>query len=98
MEEDYQVEGHGAAQQEARVHVHGVVLVLNDPGQAADDGADGGREDQQGLQQLGRVCQRAVEVHLRTHNTSRREDIHLGAVQERTHGRMDAGVAVLTET
>lgn len=44
-----------------------MILVLNNASQTTDDGADGVREDQQGLEQLGRVCQGAVEVHLRTH-------------------------------
>lgn len=41
-----------------------MVLVLCDPGQPADDAADDEGEDQQGLQELGGVRQRGVEVHL----------------------------------
>lgn len=88
----YQVEGDGAAEQEARVDVDGVVLVLNDPGQATDDGADGVGEDQQGLEQLGRVCQGAVEVHLRTHNTSG-HDCHSLYVHGGTQSRSCAATA-----
>ncbi|TNN36294.1 hypothetical protein EYF80_053551 [Liparis tanakae] len=53
----YQVDGDGAPQQEAQVHVHGVVLVLDDAGQATDDGADDEGEDEQRLQQLGGVVE-----------------------------------------
>lgn len=61
----HQVDGNGSAQQESQIDVDGVVLVLNDPSQAANDGADDEGEDQQGLEQFGRVRQRAVEVHLK---------------------------------
>lgn len=66
LTQTYQVDGDGAAQQEAQIDVDGVVLVLDDPRQAADDGADDKGENQQWLQQFGRVGQGAVEVHLQT--------------------------------
>ena len=53
--DSYQVDGDASTQQEAQVDVDGVVLVLDDPGQAADDATNDEEEDQQGLQQLGRV-------------------------------------------
>lgn len=60
----HQVYSDCAAQQEAQVDVDGVVLVLDDPGQATDDATHDEGEDQQRLQQLRGVGQRAVEVHL----------------------------------
>lgn len=49
----YQVDSYSSSKQEAQVDVDGVVLVLNYPGQTADDGTDDEGEDQQGLEQLG---------------------------------------------
>lgn len=40
-----------------------MVLVLDDPREATDDGADDEGEDQQRLEQFGGVGERAVEVH-----------------------------------
>ena len=75
----HQVHGDGSAQQEAEVDVDGVVLVLDDPGQAADDATHDEGEDQQWLEQLGRVGQRAVKVHLRT------DGIELLTYEDRRH-------------
>lgn len=60
----HKVHSDASSQDEAQVHVDGVVLVLDDARQAADDGTDDEGEHQERLQQLGRVRQRAVEVHL----------------------------------
>lgn len=65
----YQVESDRSSEQEAQVDVDGVVLVLNNPGQATNYGTDNEGEDQQGLEQFGRVGQSAVEVHLWTQDT-----------------------------
>lgn len=41
-----------------------MVPELDDPGEAGQDGQHGEGEDQEGLQQLGRVRQHRVKVHL----------------------------------
>lgn len=46
----YQVNSNSSSKQEAQVDINGVVLVLNNPGQTADDGTDNEGEDQQGLE------------------------------------------------
>lgn len=62
--EPYQVDSNSSSKQETQVDVDGMVLVLNNPGQTTDNGTDNEGEDQQGLEQLGRIRQSAVEVHL----------------------------------
>lgn len=49
----YQVDSDSTSQQEAKVDINGMVLVLNNPGQTTNDGTDSEGEDQQGLEQLG---------------------------------------------
>ena len=96
----YQVDSNSPSKQEAQVDVDGVVLVLNDPGQTAYNGTDNKGEDEEGLQQLGRVCQSAVEVHLWTeeHKHIPAELVHhhslaagpsLGASWSRSRGFME---------
>lgn len=60
----HQVDGDGGPQQPAAVDVHRMVPELDDPGEASQDGQHDEGEDQQRLQQLGRVGQHRVEVHL----------------------------------
>lgn len=66
--DSYQVHSNSTSNQEAQVNINGVVLVLNNPSQTTNDCTHHEGEDQQGLEQLGRVCQCAVEIHLSTQN------------------------------
>lgn len=66
--DSYQVHSDSTSNQEAQVNINGVVLVLYNPSQTTNDCTHHEGEDQQGLEQLGRVCQCAVEIHLSTHN------------------------------
>ena len=49
----YQVDSNSTSEQEAKVDINSMVLVLNNPGQTTNDGTDSEGEDQQGLEQLG---------------------------------------------
>lgn len=60
----YQVNCDGCTQQPPAVDVHRMVPELDDPGEASQDGQHDEGEHQKRLEQLGRVCQHCVEVHL----------------------------------
>lgn len=51
----HQVDGDGAADEEAGIDVHGVVFKLDNARQAADDAAHDEGENQQRFEQLGGV-------------------------------------------
>lgn len=61
----YQVDSDGSSQQPSTVDINRVVPELDDPGQSSQDGQHDEGEHQQRLQQLSRVCQHCVEVHLK---------------------------------
>lgn len=60
----YQVNCDGCTQQPPAVDVHRMVPELDDPGETSQDGQHDEGEDQERLEQLGRVGQHRVEVHL----------------------------------
>lgn len=60
----YQVNGDGGSQDPSEVDVNGVVPELDDSGQSGQDGQHDEGEHQERLQELRRVGQNRVEVHL----------------------------------
>lgn len=60
----HQVDGYAPSDKKATVDIHGMVLELNDASQAANNATDDEGEHQEWLQELGRVSQSGIKVHL----------------------------------
>lgn len=60
----HQVDGYAPSDEKATVDIHGMALELNDASQATDNATDDEGKHQEWLQELRRVSQSGIKVHL----------------------------------